>query len=98
MNRTSARILLIGYIIIAIIGAFVLTLPIMHKGNLSFIDALFTSSSAVSVTRLIFKNTESDFSVLGQFVILLIIQIGVFGYMSVTSFIYLILRLKIELD
>lgn len=96
MNRTSARTLLIGYIVIALIGALLLMLPAMHKNDINFIDSLFMSSSAVSVTGLIVKNTGTDFTFLGQLTLLIIIQIGGFGYMSVTSFIYLMLRLKID--
>ena len=96
MNRNNARILLIGYIIIAIAGALLLLLPVMHKTEIAFIDALFMTSSAVSVTGLIVKNTGADFTFLGQLTLLVIIQIGGFGYMSVASFIYLFIRAKID--
>lgn len=97
MLHKNARILLIGYTAIAILGAFLLMLPAMHKiENFNFVDAFFMTSSAVSVTGLIVQNTGSDFTFWGQLLLLVIIQIGGFGYMSVTSFIYLILRLKID--
>ena len=96
MNRSNARILLAGYIIIAIIGAAILMLPIMHKSEINFIDALFMTSSAVSVTGLIVKNTGVDFTFFGQLTLISIIQIGGFGYMSVASFLYLFVRAKLD--
>ena len=97
MHRKSARILLLGYTLIAIVGALLLMLPAMHKiDDFAFIDAFFMTSSAVSVTGLIVQNTGADFTFWGQLVLLVIIQIGGFGYMSITSFIYLILRVKID--
>lgn len=97
MLHKNARILLLGYTIIALLGAMLLMLPIMHKiDDFSFVDAFFMASSAVSVTGLIVKNTGTDFTFFGQLVLLVIIQVGGFGYMSVTSFIYLLLRVKID--
>lgn len=56
--------------------------PACSKIDLSFVDAIFTSSSAISCTGLIVKSTGNDFTFFGQFIILLIIQLGGFGYMS----------------
>nr|WP_232817672.1 TrkH family potassium uptake protein [Helicobacter burdigaliensis] len=96
MNRYNARYLLIAYTLIAFIGALLLVLPPMHKSSIDFIDAFFMTTSAVSVTGLIVKNTGADFTFFGQLVLICIIQIGGFGYMSVTSFVYLLLRKKID--
>ncbi|NPA49809.1 MAG: hypothetical protein GXO20_07480 [Thermodesulfobacteria bacterium] len=65
-----------------ILGTLLLLLPWMHRGNLSFVDALFTSTSAVCVTGLTVLNTAKDFTRLGQMVILLLIQIGGLGVMT----------------
>ena len=54
----------------------------MPKRPLSFLDALFTSTSAMSVTGLIIVDTAYSFAVLGQWVILLLIQIGGLGVMT----------------
>lgn len=56
--------------------------PACSKIDISFVDAVFTSSSAISCTGLIVKSTGNDFTFFGQFIILLIIQFGGFGYMS----------------
>ncbi|RDU54621.1 potassium transporter [Helicobacter sp. MIT 00-7814] len=96
IDRNNARILLIGYVLIALFGAGLLMLPAMHRGELAFIDAFFTTSSAISVTGLIVKSNATDFSFGGQLVILCLIQLGGFGYMSLGSALYLMLRKNIN--
>ena len=63
-----------------------LSLPVAHNGQLRFMDALFTSTSAVCVTGLIVKDTPVDFTSFGHLVILLLIQIGGLGYMTAVTF------------
>lgn len=96
MDRKSAKILLICYFLLAFFSAFILLLPSFHRAPLNFLDSLFTTSSAVSLTGLIVKNTADDFSFLGQILLLIIIQIGALGYMSITSLVYIIFRRKID--
>ena len=95
-KRKTARLLLLGYLGISVLAGLLLMLPVMHNGNLSFIDALFTASSAVSMTGLIVKDTALDFSIYGQILILFLIQIGGLGYMVLVSLIYIILRVQID--
>ncbi len=95
-KRRVARFLLLGYFGIAILGGALLMLPIMHNGDLSLIDAFFTASSAVSMTGLIVKNTALDFSLYGQMLILLLIQVGGIGYMMLVSLIYILLRVNLD--
>ncbi len=66
-----------------------------HNGELRFIDALFTSTSAVCVTGLIVKDTPVDFTMFGQLVIMLLIQIGGLGYMTAVTFMAIMRRQKI---
>lgn len=68
MNSKIARRLILGYVLIAIFGAILLSLPISQVKHSNFLDALFTSSSAVSLTGLIVKNTATDWSVFGQII------------------------------
>jgi trk system potassium uptake protein TrkH len=77
-------------------GAFLLLLPISHNGTLGIIDALFTSTSATCVTGLIVKDTSNDFTIFGQFVILLLIQIGGIGYMTAVTFFFVAAKQKIN--
>ncbi|ASM34611.1 TRK system potassium uptake protein TrkB [Campylobacter sputorum subsp. bubulus] len=97
-DRKTIRILSIGYIAIALIGAFLLTLNFAHKNHISFLDALFTSTSAISMTGLIVKNTATDFTFYGQMIILALIQIGGFGYIGIGLFIFIIVRKKIGFE
>lgn len=70
-------------------------MPFAHHGELRFIDALFTSTSAVCVTGLIVKDTSVDFTPIGQLVIMLLIQIGGLGYMTAVTFMAIMRRQKI---
>lgn len=67
MNSKIARRLILGYVLIAIFGAILLSLLISQVKHSNFLDALFTSS-AVSLTGFIVKNTATDWSVFGQIV------------------------------
>jgi potassium uptake TrkH family protein len=64
------------------IGAFMLMLPNATTRELSFLDALFTATSAVCVTGLAVVDTATHFTPFGQFLILLLIQIGALGIMT----------------
>lgn len=73
------------------IGALLLTLPITHTNGewLSFIDALFTATSATCVVGLVVVDTGTYFNILGQLIIIFLIQIGGVGVMTLTTMIVL---------
>ncbi|BBB33366.1 trk system potassium uptake protein TrkH [Thermotomaculum hydrothermale] len=79
--------LVISFAIVILAGAILLTLPISSTpGNsTSFLDALFTSTSATCVTGLIVFDTGTHFSIFGQVVILTLIQLGGLGIMTFTA-------------
>lgn len=82
---TSSQIILFGFMLVIFAGAGLLMLPIASasgKGT-PFLDCLFTSTSAVCVTGLIVYDTATHWSVFGQAVILLLIQIGGMGVITV---------------
>jgi trk system potassium uptake protein TrkH len=82
---------------VIITGTFILMLPVMtYNRQISFIDALFTSTSATCVTGLIVQDTSTFFTGLGKAVILILIQIGGLGIMTVTSIFGIILGRKIN--
>lgn len=89
----------LGYIITIIVGAILLMLPIASKENTAtdFIDALFTSTSATCVTGLIPFSTYGHWTIFGQLVILVLIQIGGLGFMTIITLIFMILRKNIGL-
>lgn len=92
------KIILVGYLTIIFIGTLFLILPVSVKSgsSISFIDALFTSTSAVCVTGLIVKDTQFYFSTFGQGVILLLLQIGGLGYMTLSTALILIISKNIS--
>lgn len=78
------RTLTVGFAAIIIMGALLLTLPISSRDGRSipFINALFTAGSATCVTGLVVYDTYSQFTLFGQIVILLLIQTGGLGFMT----------------
>ena len=86
LKRQAAppQALALGFAVVILIGAFLLTLPLSttSKKGTPFIDALYTSTSAVCVTGLIVLDTPEFFSTVGQVIILMLIQIGGLGYMT----------------
>jgi trk system potassium uptake protein TrkH len=80
---STAQTLIFGYFIFILFGSFLLMLPISIEGDetLSFIDSVFTTTSAISGTGLTVEDTGTYFSLFGQAVILLLIQVGNIGYM-----------------
>lgn len=84
---SSFQVILLGFAAVIFIGAFLLMLPISSReGNsTSFGDALFTSTSAVCVTGLIVEDTATYWSYFGQAVILVLIQIGGLGVVTVAA-------------
>lgn len=87
--RVSPRLILIGsYVGLIVLGALLLMLPnsTTAPGALSWLDALFTSTSAVCVTGLIVVDTATAFSPMGQTILLGLIQLGGLGLMTFTYF------------
>lgn len=81
-----ARILLTTFLGLCFIGVFLLSLPVSTPGgSIDLVDAFFTSVSAVCVTGLIVLDTPNAFTGFGQFCILLLIQLGGLGIMSITT-------------
>lgn len=81
-----AQLFVLSFLFIIVLGAFLLMMPNATNGNLSFIDALFTSTSAVCVTGLIVVDTATFFTEFGQFIILILIQIGGLGILTFASY------------
>lgn len=81
-----AQLFIASFFAIIIIGTSLLILPKATHSGISFIDALFTSTSAVCVTGLIVVDTGSYFTLFGQSVILFLIQAGGIGIMTFTSY------------
>ncbi len=76
----------VSFIIFILIGTGLLMLPKATYGDLSFVDALFTSTSAICVTGLTTVDVATVFTPMGQTFIMLLIQVGGLGVMTLTSF------------
>jgi hypothetical protein len=94
-----ARILALGFLMMIGVGTILLSLPLSSATGkaLSFVDALFTATSGICVTGLIIKNTATDFSLFGKIVILILIQTGGLGYMTLSTIISLLIGKRISL-
>ncbi len=91
LQRLNPGTILFGTFAMLIIGGtFLLKLPNATHGQLGWLDALFTSASAVCVTGLIVVDTATAFTPLGQGIILLLIQMGAFGIVTLTFFLAVI--------
>lgn len=82
---TSFRIIILSFLALILVGTVLLMLPISSRGQCmsSFSDALFTSVSATCVTGLVVKDTATYWSLFGQGVILVLIQIGGMGVITI---------------
>ncbi|MCU6707486.1 TrkH family potassium uptake protein [Paenibacillus sp. J5C_2022] len=91
--------MVIGFAAIIVLGAFLLDLPTASADgrSIGFLNALFTSTSAVCVTGLVVLDTGSDFTVFGQIVIMLLIQVGGLGFMTYGVMIAVILGKRLGL-
>jgi len=96
---TPYQILALGFAGLIFTGAILLSLPIASTSGqgTNFIDALFTSTSAVCVTGLVVVDTGTHFSLFGQSVIIVLIQAGGLGFMTMATLIALVIGKKIQL-
>jgi trk system potassium uptake protein len=95
-----AQILVLGFSCLILLGTFLFMLPIAtyEEGRgLGFVDALFEATSAVCVTGLAVVDTGTTFTLFGEIVLLCLIQIGGWGFMTTGIFMFIILGKKIGL-
>ena len=94
-----SHIITFSFLIIILIGTLLLNLPIASKNNESvgLINSMFTATSAVCVTGLTVVNTLNHWTIFGKMVILMLIQIGALGFMSLFTFVLVFLGRKITL-
>lgn len=97
---TPARATTLGFLAVILIGAFLLSLPISHNDGewFGFTDSLFTATSCVCVTGLVVVDTAIEFTLFGQIVILLLIQIGGLGFMTLATVMFIVFGKKINLQ
>lgn len=98
-HLSSFQIIILGFLAVILTGALLLMLPVstQGKGGASFMDALFTATSATCVTGLVVQDTASYWSGFGQAVILGLIQIGGMGVITVAVAVTIVSGKKIGL-
>lgn len=98
-RQSPARIISLGFLLVILIGSLLLMLPCSIKDgvSVSYIDALYTSTSAVCVTGLIAVDTGDTFTPLGQFFLAALIQIGGLGVTSIGVGIMIAIRQRVDL-
>ncbi|GLX67556.1 K+ transporter Trk [Paenibacillus glycanilyticus] len=93
------QILTAGFIVIILIGSILLSLPYATEDGIRtpFIDAFFTATTAACVTGLVVVDTGTHYSVFGETVILMLMQVGGLGFMTMATLFALAFRKKISL-
>lgn len=97
LSLNTMQLIALGFLGVILLGAVLLWLPFSNQEPLAFADALFTSVSAVCVTGLLTIVPATQFTVAGQIILLLLIQIGGLGVIACTIAFFLILRKKITM-
>lgn len=96
LRVSTTHIILLSFLIAILIGAVLLSLPISSADGkpTSFLDALFTATTSTCVTGLVVTPTVSSWSVFGQIIILILIQIGGLGVITIMSGLMILLHKK----
>lgn len=96
---TPPQILTLGFLVIIFVGAFVLRMPMSQQPgvHVNFIDALFTAVSATAITGLTVVNTATTWSMLGQIVLLVMIEIGALGFMTFAVLLFALTGQRLDL-
>lgn len=104
IKLNPTQILVLGFLGLILIGTILLSLPIATKPgpdgfrhSIGLLDAIFTATSAVCVTGLVVVNTMNHWSVFGKVVIIIMIQIGGLGFMTIATTFFMALGRKIGL-
>lgn len=89
LSLSPQQNLLYGFLVYTLIGWSLLCLPFSHKLDVSVLDNLFIATSAISTTGLVTVSVSDSYTWFGQFIVMLMFQIGGIGYMTFTTFILL---------
>jgi trk system potassium uptake protein TrkH len=97
--QRPAQLIVLSFAVTILVGSMLLSFPYASKGedSIRYIDALFTATSAVAVTGLVVLDTPVDFTPLGQFIIMMLIQCGGLGIMTLSTFAAIMLGRNIGL-
>lgn len=100
IRKSPARMIFCGFALLILIGTVLLSLPISTRNgtSTSFITALFTATSSVCVTGMVVVDTNTYWSLFGKIIILLLVQIGALGIMSVVTLLAVITGKNLDLS
>ena len=98
-KMTQTQMIVVGFMLIILTGSLLLMLPWASRSHevTPFLDTLFTATSASCVTGLVVVDTWSHWSMFGQVIILILIQVGGMGFMTLGVFMAILLRRRIGL-
>lgn len=99
LHISTTKLIILSFLLAIFVGSALLSLPISTKSgeSVKYIDSLFTSTTATCVTGLVTLPTATTWSVFGQIVILVLIQIGGLGIINVMAFLLVMLSKKMSL-
>lgn len=97
INLSPPSLLALGFLSFIILGSLLLKLPMSNHGDVSWLDVIFTATSAVTITGLSVVNIGDAYTTFGQFIIMLLIQCGGLGFMTFAILAALSLSSKIGL-
>ena len=98
ISLSTTHVILLSFFITILIGSMLLYLPISYKGKtISYIDALFTATTSTCVTGLVTVPTYSTWTIFGQIIILILIQIGGLGVVSFMALLMILINKKFNL-
>ena len=99
LRLSTTHIILLSFLALILMGSLLLSLPISAANGISvpYTDALFTATTSVCVTGLVTLPTASTWSIFGQAVILLLIQVGGLGVVATLSAVMILFQRKISL-
>ena len=99
ISLSTTHVILLSFLITILIGSIILYLPISYKtnNNISYIDALFTATTSTCVTGLVTVPTYSTWTIFGQIIILILIQIGGLGVVSFMALLMILINKKFNL-
>ena len=99
LSISTTHVIMMSFLTVILVGSFLLWLPISHKNGMSvsYLDSLFMSTTSTCVTGLVTLVTSETWSVFGQIIILLLIQIGGLGVITIFAGVLVFLHKKIRL-
>nr|WP_318000023.1 TrkH family potassium uptake protein [uncultured Faecalibacillus sp.] len=97
LDISAVRRIGFSFFVVILIGSFLLNLPISHHlhSTSSYLDHLFVATSATCVTGLVTHVTASEYTLFGQIIIILLIQIGGLGFLTLMSMFFVALKRKL---